>query len=125
MVFIEEEEHEFFDRHGDDVIYDLPVSFAQAALGVEAEVPTLTGKARMKVPQGTQSGKVFRLRGKGIPEVNGYRTGDQLVRVSVWTPTKLTKEEERLLRELGQMENSQPPEGGKGFFERVKEALGG
>ena len=68
---------------------------------------------------------IFRLRGKGIPEVNGYRTGDQLVRVVVWTPTKLDKKEETLFRELAELENGRPPEGGKGFFDRVKEALGG
>ena len=77
------------------------------------------------MPPGTQSGQIFRLRGKGIPELNGYRTGDQLVRVMVWTPTKLNQEEEDLFKELAGLENVQPPEGGKGFFERMKEALGG
>ena len=91
----------------------------------EVEVPTLTGRARMTIPSGTQSGRIFRMRGKGIPEVNGYRTGDQLVRVLVWTPTKLGKREEALLRELGELDNGKPPEGGKGFFDKVKEVLGG
>lgn len=125
MVFIEEEEHERFERHGNDIVYDLPISFSQAALGAEIEVPTLTGRVSMKIPSGTQSGRIFRLRGKGIPEVDGYRTGDQLVRVVVWTPTKFGKEEESLFLKLAELENTQPPEGGKGFFERVKEALGG
>ena len=125
MVFIEEAEHEFFDRQGDDILYELPISFSQAALGENVRVPTLNGKAGMKVPPGTQSGQIFRLRGKGIPELNGYRTGDQLVRVMVWTPTKLNQEEEDLFKELAGLENVQPPEGGKGFFERMKEALGG
>jgi len=125
LVFIEEVEHDLFERHGNEILYDLPISFSQAALGAEVEVPTLTGKARMKIPAGTQSGKIFRLRGKGIPELNGYRTGDQLVRVVVWTPTKLSKKEEGVFRQLADLENGQPPEGGKGFFERVKEVLGG
>jgi molecular chaperone DnaJ len=125
LVFIEELEHDYFERHGNDILYELPVSFSQAALGAEVEVPTLAGQAEMKIPAGTQSGQIFRLRGKGVPEVNGYRTGDQLVRVIVWTPTKLSREEEKLFRNLGDLDNSQPPEGGKGFFERLKEVIGG
>ncbi len=125
MVFIEEAEHDAFERHGNDILYDLPIGFSQAALGAEVEVPTLAGRAEMKIPAGTQSGQIFRLRGKGVPELNGYRTGDQLVRIMVWTPTKLTRQEEVLLRELAELENARPPEGGKGLFERVKEALGG
>ncbi|MDA0710088.1 MAG: molecular chaperone DnaJ [bacterium] len=125
LVFIEEAEHESFERHGNDIIYDLPVSFSQAAIGDDIEVPTLTGRVSMKIPAGTQSGRVFRLRGKGMPEVNGYATGDQLVRVVVWTPTKLSKEAEELFRNLAELESGKTPEGGKGFFERVKEVLGG
>ena len=125
LVFMEELEHEHFERHGTDIVYNLPISFSQAALGADIEVPTLAGRASMKIPPGTQSGKILRLRGKGIPEVNGYRTGDQLVRVVVWTPTKLGKREEALFQELARLENGQPPEGGKGFFDRVKEVLGG
>ena len=125
LVFIEELEHDYFERHGNDILYELPVSFSQAALGAEVEVPTLAGQAEMKIPAGTQSGQIFRLRGKGVPEVNAYRTGDQLVRVIVWTPTKLSREEEKLFRHLDNLDNSQPPEGGKGFFERLKEVIGG
>ncbi|HCK12145.1 MAG: molecular chaperone DnaJ [Gemmatimonadetes bacterium] len=125
QVFIQEVEHDQFERHNNDVVYDLPVSFAQAALGAEIEVPTLGGKAKMKVPAGTQSSKIFRLRGKGIQDVNGYGRGDQLVRVVVWTPTKLNKEEQAIFRELSEHENGEPPEGGKGFFDRVKEVLTG
>ena len=125
QVFIEELEHDQFERHGNDVVYDLPVSFSQAAMGAEIEVPTLLGKAKMKVPAGTQSAQVFRLRGKGIQDVNGYGRGDQLVRVVVWTPTKLNKEEQEIFRELSEHENGEPPEGGKGFFDRVKEVLTG
>ena len=125
QVFIKELEHEQFERHGNDVVYDLPVSFSQAALGAEIEVPTLSGKAKMKVPAGTQSGQIFRLRGKGIQDVNGYGRGDQLVRIVVWTPTKLNKKEQTIFRELSDHENGEPPEGGKGFFDRVKEVLTG
>lgn len=125
IVYIEEVEHEHFERHGNDILYDLPISFSQATLGAEVEVPTLTGKARLKVPPGVQSGKILRLRGKGIPELNGYRTGDQLVRVSVWTPTHLNEKEKAIFRELAKLESMTPPEGGRGFFERIKETFGG
>ena len=125
MVLIEEEEHEYFERHGNDILYELPISFSQAALGADVTVPTLNSKAEMKIPAGTQSGQVFRLRGKGIPELNGYRTGDQLVRVMVWTPARLNEDEKTLFRQLAELENIQPPEGGKGLFERMKEAFGG
>ena len=124
LVYIEEKEHPLFERNGVDILLDLPISFSQAALGHEVEVMTLTGKVQMKVPTGTQSGQLFRLRGKGIPELNGYRTGDQIVRVVVWTPRKLNREEEDLFGRLAEMENLQPPSAGKGFFERMKEALG-
>lgn len=125
QVFIQEIEHDQFERHGNDVVYDLPVSFSQAALGAEIEVPTLSGKAKMKVPAGTQSSQIFRLRGKGIQDVNGYGRGDQLVRIVVWTPTKLNRKEQAIFEELADHEHSEPPEGGKGFFDRVKEVLTG
>lgn len=125
QVFVQEVEHDQFERHGNNVVYDLPISFSQAALGAEIEVPTLGGKAVMKVPAGTQSGQVFRLRGKGIPDVNGYGTGDELVRVMVWTPKRLNREEEELFQELAELENGAPPEGGKGFFDRLKDVLSG
>ena len=125
MVLREEAEHEHFERHGNDILYELPISFSQAALGAEVTVPTLNSRAEMKIPSGTQSGQIFRLKGKGIPELNGYRTGDQLVRVMVWTPARLNDEEQRLFRQLSELENIQPPEGGKGLFERMKGAFGG
>lgn len=125
QVFVSEVEHDQFERHGNDVVYDLPISFSQAALGSEMEVPTLSGKAMMKVPSGTQSGQVFRLRGKGIPDVNGYGTGDQLVRVMVWTPARLNRQEQELFQELAEHENGTAPEGGKGFFDRLKDVLTG
>ncbi len=109
LIFIEELSHPHFARHGEDIIYELPMGFPQVALGSEVEVPTLYGKVLMKVPPGTQSGKVFRLRGKGLPRADGYGKGDQLVRVNVWVPTKLNKEEKELLDRLAKMEDITPP----------------
>lgn len=125
VVLIEEKEHPYFERHGDGILYELLISFSQAALGTEMEVPTLTGKVKLHVPPGTQSGKIFRLRSKGIPHLNGYGSGDQLVRVVVWTPTKLSAEERRLFEELAKHEELSPPKSEKGLFGRVKDAFGG
>ncbi len=132
IVYIVEKEHEFFERSGDDVIYDLHLSFPQVALGAEIEIPTLEMEGRgkekrrkmvqIKIPPGTQSGKVFRLRGKGIPELNGYGRGDLLVHVQVYTPTKLTPREKELLEELLELENMKPPKK-KSFFKKIKETL--
>ena len=123
LVFIEEKEHEYFTRDGNDVYYILPVSFSQVTLGDEVEVPTLTGKAKMKVPPGTQSGKIFRLRQKGIPDLNGRGTGDQLVQVMVWTPTHLSDEEHELFEALMRLEKDRLKSEGKGFFERMRQAF--
>ncbi len=129
MVVIHEEPHEVFTRNGDDVVLDLLVSFPEAALGAEVEVPTLTGRARLKVEPGTQSGRMLRMRDKGIPHLNSHGRGDQLVRVNVWVPTHLSTEERRLLKELGKTENIVPKEGDrsansdKSFFERVRKAF--
>ncbi len=123
IVFIEEEEHPYFERHGDDLLYDLPLSFVQVALGDEVEVPTLTGKVKVEIPAGTQSGKIYRLRGKGIPHLNGYGSGDLLVRVMVWTPTKLTAKERKLFEELAKSEHLHPPKRDRSFFKKFKEAF--
>jgi molecular chaperone DnaJ len=123
IVLIEEKEHEYFERHGDDVLYDLPLSFSQAALGTEVEVPTLGGKAKLMIPAGTQSHKILRMRNKGIPRLQGHGRGDQMVRVIVWTPTKLSAKEKEMLEELASGEHMHPPRGGRGFFNRVKEAI--
>ncbi|UCF63099.1 MAG: molecular chaperone DnaJ [bacterium] len=132
IVVMEEQSHPFFTRNGNDVVLELNLSFPDVAIGMEIEIPTLEieGKGKnsknkmvkISIPAGTQSGKVFRLRGKGIPELNAYRKGDLLVEVRVWTPTKLSTREKELLEELSQSENFQPPKK-KGFFEKVKEAL--
>ena len=125
LVFIEEKEHQYFTRDGNDVIYQLPVSFSQAALGDEVQVPTLTGHARMKIPPGTQSGRVFRLRGKGIPDVDGRGVGDQLVQAVVWTPQNLDERERELFGELSELERKRAEREGKGFFDKMREAFGG
>ena len=123
IVLIEVEEDENFERHGDDILFDLPISFSQAALGSEMEVPTLTGKARINIPAGTQTGKILRMRGKGVPHLNSSGRGDQLVRVTVWTPTKLSSEERELFAELSKVESQSPPAAGRGFWKRMKEAF--
>jgi molecular chaperone DnaJ len=123
IILIEEEPHEHLKRDGNNLIYDLYLNFADAALGTEVDIPTVNKKVRFKIPAGTQGGKVFRLRGKGLPDVNGYGHGDLLVNVNVWTPQKLTKEEEVLLKKLRKSENFQPKptHKDKSFFERMKE----
>ena len=123
LVFIEEQEHEYFRRDGNDVLYRLPVSFSQATLGDELEVPTLSGKVRMKVPSGTQSGRVFRLRHKGIPDVDGRGIGDQLVEVVLVTPAQLNTRETEIFQELSQLEKSQAKSEGKSFFEKMWEVF--
>ncbi|MBD3378279.1 molecular chaperone DnaJ [candidate division KSB1 bacterium] len=123
IVLIEEEEHSFFERHGDDILYDLHLSFPNAALGAEVQVPTLNGKAKINIPSGTQSGKILRMRGKGIPHLNSSGSGDQLIRIQIYTPKKLSDEERKILQDLEQRENMHPKRGEKGFFERVKEAF--
>jgi len=99
-VSISVREHEFFIRDGDDILYEIPINFAQAALGVEVEVPTLDGNAKLKLNAGCQTGTVFRLKNKGIPHIRGRGRGDQLVAVSVVTPESLTKEQRQLFEKL-------------------------
>lgn len=129
LVVIEEEPHPYFTRNGDDVILDLLISFPEAALGTEITVPTLSGRAKLKIEPGTQSGRILRMRDKGIPHLNAYGRGDQLVRVNVWVPTSLTGTEKTAVRALADLENIGPKEGDKSahseksFFERMKKAL--
>ncbi len=125
VVLIEEKPHAIFDREGDDLHVDMPVSFPVAALGGKVEVPLVDGgRATVNVPAGTPSGHVTRLRGKGLPSLRGG-TGDLLVRLVVWVPTRLSSEERRLLEQLGRTEGAKPPGPSKSLFERVKDALGG
>lgn len=128
FVVIEEEPHEHFKRNGDDIIYDLWVSFPMSALGGEVEIPTLSGKAKLVIDAGTPTGRLLRMRGRGIPHLNSYGRGDQLVRVSVWVPTKLTSKEKELLRNLAACEHINPSEeerrtADRSFFEKVKDVF--
>ena len=132
IVVMQEQSHPFFTRNGSDVIFELNLSFPEVALGTEVEIPTLELETKdnekynklvkITVPEGTQSEKVFRLRGKGFPELHSYQRGDLLAEVKVWTPTKLTSREKEILEELLESENIHPPKK-KGFFQKVKEAL--
>src|SRR5579862_4442977 len=120
--------HQFFERDGADILYTLPVNFAQAALGDEVEIPTVDGKVLLKIPPGTQSGKVFRLRDKGVPHLRGAGRGDQHVYVKVVTPTGLSQKERELLeqlREVSKKPQFEYHDKKEGFFDKVKEALGG
>ena len=123
LVVIEEKTHDYFQREGQNLHYDLFVNFADVALGTQIVVPTLKGKVKIKLEEGTQSGKLLRLRGKGLPSVNGYGTGDIIVNVNVWTPQKISSDEKKILENLRESENFKPNPGkkDKGFFERVKE----
>jgi molecular chaperone DnaJ len=117
--------HKVFKREGDDIIIEMPVSFAQATLGTEMEVPTLDGKARIKVPEGTQPGTFFRLRGKGIPHLRGYGRGDQHVKVMVNIPRKLTGKQKELIREYAKLSGEEVLPVDKGIIDKMKDALGG
>lgn len=125
VVLIEEKPHAVFDRDGDDLHVDMPVSFSTAALGGKVEVPLVDGgRAPLNVSAGTPSGHVLRLRGKGLPSLRGG-AGDLLVRLLVWVPARLSGEERRLLEQLGRADGMKPPGPSKSLFERVKDALGG
>lgn len=123
IVAIEELEHEFLKREGENLHYDLYISVAEAALGVAKEIETVGSKVRIKLDEGIQSGKILRLRGKGVPSLNGYGNGDLLVHVNVWTPKKLTKEQKAFFESMLEDENFKPaPEkDDKSFFEKVKD----
>jgi len=122
LVVIEEEAHPELQRDGQDLIYSLFVSVTQAALGDDAEIPTIDGRAKIKIEPGTQSGRILRLRGKGLPDINGYSTGDLLVFIQVWIPKKLHKDEKALLAKLKDSPNfaPNPTKEDKNFFERMK-----
>src|SRR6188768_1497248 len=123
LIVIEEQEDKQLKRDGNNLVFDLYISFVDAALGTTVEVPSVNGKVKIKIDPGTQSGKILRLRGKGLKDVNGYETGDQLIYVNVWTPKKLTAEERTKLESFRQSPNFEPsPDANeKGFFERMKE----
>jgi len=123
IILVEEIPHETLKRDGTNVIYDLYINFVDATLGTSAEIPTIDGKAKIKIEPGTQGGKILRLKGKGVPEVNSYHKGDQLVYVNVWTPKAVSSDEKELLERLRTSPNFKPQPGKneKTFFERIKE----
>ena len=123
IVVIEEIQHDTLRREGDNIHFDAYINFADAVLGESIEIPTISGKAKIKVEPGTQSGKMLRLKGKGLPQLQGYGTGDLFVHINIWTPTKISKEEKELLEKLQKSENFQPKLDGseKGFFQKVKD----
>ncbi len=116
-------EHGDFVRDGHNVIYDLFLNFADAALGTSVQVPTLDGQVKIKIPAGTPAGKIFRLKGKGFPEVQGYGKGDQLINVNIWTPKQVSADEIEMLEKMRTLPNFQPApdKSEKGFFERMKD----
>ena len=123
LIVIEEEADELLHRDGNNVIFDLYLNFADAALGTSVEVPTIGGKAKITIEAGTQAGKILRLKGKGIKELNGYGVGDELIHVNVWTPKSLSKEETDMLEKLRSSPNFQPKpsKSDKNFFEKMKD----
>ncbi len=123
LILVEEYEHEHFIRDGNNLVYEHFISLPDAALGASTDIPTLNGKARIKIEEGTQSGKILRLKGKGLPDLNGYGRGDLLVNISVWTPRNLSREEHQILEKLKDAENFKPNPSKKdrGFFDRMKD----
>jgi molecular chaperone DnaJ len=123
IVLIEEETHPQLHRDGLNVAFDLHISFPDAVFGTQIEVPTIDGRAKIKIPPGTQSGKIFRLKGKGFPQINSYEKGDQLIHINVWTPQNISSEEKTILEKLSRSANFEPkPEkNDKSFFDKVRE----
>ena len=123
LILVEEQEHEHFSRDGNNLIYEHFISLPEAALGAAVDIPTLDGKARIKIEAGTQSGRILRLKGKGLPDLNGYGRGDLLVNLSVWTPRNLSREEQQILERLRDSENFRPnpSKKDKGFIDRMKD----
>jgi molecular chaperone DnaJ len=123
LINVEEVPHEFLQRDNMNVVFELYLNFADAALGKSVEVPTIDGRVKIKIPAGTQPGKIFRLKGKGLPSVQSYGKGDQLIHVNIWTPKKLNDEERKMMEKLREMPNFQPQPGKseKTFFEKMKD----
>jgi molecular chaperone DnaJ len=123
IILIEEEQHKELQREGLNVVYELHISFPDAVFGTQLEVPTIDGRAKIKIPPGTQSGRIFRLKGKGFPAVNSYEKGDQLVHVNVWTPQAISSEEKAMLEKLSKSPNfhPNPDKNEKSFFDKMRE----
>ena len=124
-IFIHVKEHDFFVRHGDDIICEIPITFAKAALGGEIDIPTLKGKKSIKIPAGTQNGKVFRLKGEGINNPRAYAPGDQLVKIIIEVPTNLTDDQQELLRKFDESLKDKNYKMNKSFIERFKDFFRG
>ncbi len=122
LVVIQEEEHPELIRDGNDLIYSLFLSMPDAILGTTAEIPTVDGRVKIKIDPGTQSGKILRLRGKGIPEINGYGRGDLLVNIQVWTPQSVTRDEAKIIEKLKESSSftPKPDKNDRNFFERMR-----
>ena len=110
IVIFKEEKHEFFTRDGDNIIYELFISYPEAVLGTEVEIPTLTGRAKLKIESGTQPGKYLKMREKGIQHLNSHGAGDQLVKINIFVPDRVSQKEKELLTELQKMKNIKVPE---------------
>lgn len=125
IILIEEEPHPQLSRDGLNVAFDLYISFPEAVFGSHAEVPTIDGRAKIKIPPGTQSGKIFRLKGKGFPSINSHEKGDQLIHVNVWTPQNVSPEEREMLEQLNKSESFQPKpdKNDKSFWEKIRETF--
>ncbi|MEO5643763.1 MAG: DnaJ C-terminal domain-containing protein, partial [Bacteroidia bacterium] len=123
IVVIEEAPHEFLMRDGNNLYFEHHASIPDVALGTSVDIPTLEGKARIKIEPGTQSGKVLRLKGKGLPDINGYKRGDLLVNIQVWTPTHLTSDEKKNIEKMRESHNfdPNPNKKEKSFFDRMRE----
>lgn len=121
LVLIHEKQDDLFERHGNDIVVEYPVSVSQAVLGDEVLVPTLTGKVKMKIPAGTQSGRLFRLKGQGIQGLNTYSKGDEIVKVVLVTATKISREEQELYEKLREHDLKRELKPGKGFFKKLRD----
>jgi molecular chaperone DnaJ len=125
IILIEEEEHEFLQREGLNVAFDLYISFPDAVFGTQVEVPTIDGRAKIKIPAGTQSGKIFRLKGKGFPGISSHDKGDQLIHVNVWTPQHVSSEEKNILEKMQESKNFQPSpdKNDKSFWDKIRDTF--
>ena len=122
--YVRVKQHEFLQRDGDDLVAIVPISFTQATLGATIDVPTLNGTRQLKIPVGTQYGSIFRIKGQGLPDIRTRRTGDELVQITIETPTRLNAEQEELIREFAKTENKRVSPKAKTFFEKLKKSLG-
>ncbi len=125
IILIEEEAHPQLQKEGLNVAFDLYISFPDAVFGLQTEVPTIDGRAKIKIPAGTQSGKIFRLKGKGFPAINSHEKGDQLIHINVWTPQNITEEEKAKLESMRDSNSfkPQPEKNEKGFWEKIRETF--